>query len=536
MSSKTTHTYDSLGRLTSAQLPNGVSTTYSYDELGNRQTVVEIPPLTPPAPSLITIASLPKKLFGDFKNNPMMVLLSSGELIGWGNNSAGGLANGLSTNTTSIAQRLMFDPNTTSPASGTTIVDWAFTNANIYIVYSNGWVYSAGANDYGQLAQGDTTERDQLKRIEYFVTNSISINKVWAAASVYATNGGGCAYFLSSAGNLYGCGANAAGNLANNTTTNQSTPVTCLGLTGLSGSPTISDLQMSSDDANFACYLLMSNGTVMVAGANTVGQLGINTTTNRSASFTNALKFNGTSNVNLTNVVSISANGGFAGGSSVAANALAVDSSGNVWTVGNNVYGILGLGSTTSESVFYQVTALSNVAQAGLGGGYYGCGYAITTSGALYTWGYGGNNSLFQNNTTTRVETPTLATYIPGTSSKIYFPRGENLTTSAMQLFALTTAGKIVYAGAANGQIGLNNAVTSGAYYYIPSPLQILNGTETIDDVFVHGTSTAQRIFVLTSAGNLYACGLHANSICTGGIASDAAVASTAWYKISFMP
>jgi alpha-tubulin suppressor-like RCC1 family protein len=507
--------------------------------MGNRTTVVEIPPSTPPAPSLITVASLPKKVFGDHKYNPMMVLLSSGELIGWGNNSSGSLANGLGSNTTSVAQRLMFDPNTTPPLATASIVDWSFTSGNTYIVYSNGWVYSAGVNDYGQLGQGDTTARNQLKRIEYFVTNGISITNVWAAASVYATNGGGCAYFLSGTNVLYGVGANAAGNLANGTTTNQSTPVTCLGLTGLSGSPTISDLQMSSDDAYLACYLLMSNGTVMVAGANTVGQLGINTTTNRSASFTNALQAGGG---NLTNITAISANGGFAGGSSVAGNALALDSSGNMWTTGSNVYGILGLGTATNVSGFTQITSLTNVIAAGLGGGYYGCGYAITKSGSsppqLSTWGYGNNNSLFQNNTTTRIETPTLAT-LPSPPLKVFFARGEQLTNSAQQLFVLTSAGEIVYAGAANGQIGVASTTNPGYYYLIPSPVQILvqNETnETIDDIFVHGTSTAQRIFVLTSAGNLYASGTQANSICTGGVASDTAVANTAWFKISFMP
>jgi alpha-tubulin suppressor-like RCC1 family protein len=115
------------------------------------------------------------------------------------------LCNGIETATNSLPQRVVFDPTTTVPPSTATIVDWAFTNANLYVVYSNGWVYSGGSNTYGQLGHGDTTDRAYLKRIEYFVTNALSVTKVWANGGFGTTNGGGPVYFQASDFSMYGC-------------------------------------------------------------------------------------------------------------------------------------------------------------------------------------------------------------------------------------------------------------------------------------------------------------------------------------------
>src|SRR5262249_16095988 len=151
-----------------------------------------------------------------------------------------------------------------------------------------------------------------------------------------------------------------------------------------------------------------------VAGDNGTGQLGIGSTTNQTGSFVDAKK---TGSVPITNVASVSANGGRASTTN-GGNALVVDTSGNVWTTGYNAQGQLGLSDTTQRTLFTQVTALSNITKAEIGGGRTSYAYALNAAGQLYTCGYNGQNNLYRNNTTTPVSTPSLAPFVPGVISK----------------------------------------------------------------------------------------------------------------------
>ncbi len=526
MANKTSsYEYDKLGRIVKIAFADGASVSYSYDSAGNRTAVVEIAAVTPPAGQVPTVVQLPKKQLGDFVNTPMVVMLSTGNLVGWGDNTTSVLANGISTANVSPVQRVLFDQNTVTPPLAATIVDWAFSNANLYVVYSNGWVYSAGYNSYGQLGHGNTTTLPYLKRIEYFVTNSISVEKVWIGASYSATYGGGCAYFRATDKKIYGCGANLSGNLGNaaTPTTDVTTPAICAGITYTSNH--VIDVVVSNFGGYFSAYMLFNDGALMVAGFNAYGQLGVSNNTNVTGAFVSAKKSGG---ANFTGAALITA----LAQTNASANALVVDSSGDVWTTGLNSYGELGHGNLTALNVFTKVTALSNVSAAGIGGGP-PCAYAITNTGTLYTWGYNAANNLFKNNTTSPVTTPSTATATPGAVSKIIFPRGEALGTP--QLIALTTAGRLAYSGNPNGQSGVNNTSQPGAYYYVPTPASLLNGTENIVDVFVHGYATLQRWFILTDLGNLYASGYNTNAICTGGFSNGNPPLNVQFHRLSFL-
>ncbi len=264
-SNQAVYNYDQLGRLVNVTFSDGAMATYNYDVMGNRTTVVESAATTPSCcPPTVTAFS--KRITGDFKNSAMMVLLSTGELVGWGDTTTGALANGIEDNTMSLAQRLVFDPTSTTPPSTATIVDWVWTNGNVYVIFSNGWAYSAGANDYGQLGKGDTTDRPYLSRIEYFVTNSIEVTKVWAPGGYGTTDGGGPVYFQSSTYEMYGCGLNTAGNLGNASTptSNISTPAPCAGI-GFTTHHVI-DVAAVSNNADVSCYMLFNDGALYVAG------------------------------------------------------------------------------------------------------------------------------------------------------------------------------------------------------------------------------------------------------------------------------
>jgi len=522
MATAAAYNYDKLGRLTQVAFNDGSAITYNYDNMGNRTSVVQVA-----ASTLPTVAALPKPLAGSFPNNPMMVLLSNGLLKGWADNTTGALANGLSESNNSPIQDILFDPNTTVPPASESIVDWAFTNANLYVVYSNGWVYSAGKNHYGQLGHGDNVHRPYLKRIEYFVTNSLSVSKVWAASSASASSGGGCVYFQAADYSMYGCGANTAGNLGNasSPTSNVSTPAPCAGI-GYSANHVV-DVQASSWSSSFSAYMLFDDGTLKVAGYNGQGQLGTGNTSNVSGSFVSSQITGGS---DVSNFVSIQAHGGYSHGG----NAIAIDSNGDCWSTGHNGDGELGLGNTTSQTVFTKITALSNIVDAKIGGGGHGYAYALDDAGVLYTWGYNSSNNLFLNNSSSPVTTPTQANFVPGTIEKVFLPRPDNLGTSAAQMIVLSSDGLIAYAGADDGQIGIDNALYSGAYKVIPTPRSILDAAETIQDLFVHGYQNSQRWFVHTAGGNLYALGSNEDSICTGGYSSDAKAPNVAWFKISF--
>ncbi len=475
--------------------------------------------------------ALPKRGFGDFTSQAMTLLANAQAVFGWGNNATGALANASASAVTIPLQQTLFDPNTTMPFAGATVVDWAFTNGNLYVVFSDGTVYSAGDNTYGQLGKGDNTARPYLSRIDYFATNGITVQQVWAHGAAADTNGGGCVYFQTVGGPpqgyaLYACGANATGNLGNGGTTALNTPTLC---TGINTIEQATNVVLASPQGNsFSAYVLTADGQLWVAGGNTYGQLGI-TANPQSAGFTSALTSGGGS---LTFVRSISATGGDNAGVS----ALALDYNGNVWTSGYGGSGQLGLNSTGNVNRFNQINpSYFNdipIVQAAIGGGYYGYSYAIDEDGGLWTWGYNAQNNLFLGRTTNQLTPASNTAVLPaGTVASVFFPREEGLGAN-VQLFALlTNQTQIIYAGLANGQNGV--AAPGGNYKYIPLPPLNYQAGETIQSVYVHGTSTTQRLFVLTSVGNLYSFGANTTSVCTGGYSSDTMPTSVDGFNIA---
>ncbi len=477
--------------------------------------------------------ALPKRGFGDFTSQAMTLLANAQAVFGWGNNTTGALAAASVANLTLPLQQTLFDPNTTMPYPGATVVDWAFTNGNLYVVFSDGTVYSAGDNTYGQLGKGDNTARPYLSRIEYFVTNGITVQQVWAAGAGADTNGAGCVYFQTFGGPpggnaLYACGANTAGNLGNGTTGNLNLPTMCNGIMTVAVATNVVLATVSGN--NFSAYVLTSDGQLWVAGANGYGQLGV-TPNPQSSGFIHALTSTGS---NMSNIQSISATGG----GSYGVSALALDSSGTVWTTGYNNYGKLGLNTNPNNTNrFTAINAAwfnnTPILQAAIGGGYAGYAYAIDESGVLWTWGYNAQNNLFLGNTTQQNKPTSTAAILPaGTVGSLFFPREEGLGGNS-QLFALlANSTQIIYAGLNNGQSGV--AAPGGAYKYIPlPPLQTALEGEIIQTVYVHGTSTTQRLFVLTTLGNLYSFGANASSVCTGGFSSDTMPTSVDGFNIA---
>lgn len=140
-----------------------------------------------------------------------------------------------------------------------------------YALTANGEVWSWGYNNYGQLGHGDTATRSIAKRIEYFVTNNIQIAKVIPSRAGYYDHA--CVLFLATDGKLYGCGYNADGSCGNGTTATQTVPVRCGALTDI--------IHVAISGVQHSVLAVQSNGELWVWGANAYGQLGLGDVTPR---------------------------------------------------------------------------------------------------------------------------------------------------------------------------------------------------------------------------------------------------------------
>ena len=149
-----------------------------------------------------------------------------------------------------------------------------------YALDSSGQVFAWGLNNVGQLAQGDTSDRLFGARINYFVTNSLVVARIVVPSCLdsqeFITNGT-CAFFIMTDGSVYGVGNNTVGQLGDNTTVNKNLPVRCGTISGIVG------MVVSGHGPYCSVYAWSAaNGGLYSWGYNGYGQLGSGNTTNRS--------------------------------------------------------------------------------------------------------------------------------------------------------------------------------------------------------------------------------------------------------------
>jgi alpha-tubulin suppressor-like RCC1 family protein len=281
-------------------------------------------------------------------------LMSSGGVMCWGANSFGQLGDGTTTaRSTPVA--------VSGLTSGVTAI--AAGDDHTCALMSSGGVMCWGANSFGQLGDGTTTDRSTPVAVSGLASGVTAI-----AAGGFHT----CA--LMSSGGVWCWGYNFFGQLGDGTTTARSTPVAVSGL--VSGVTAIA----AGDDHTCA---LMSSGGVMCWGANWSGQLGDGTTTARST----PVAVSG-----LASGVTAIAAGDF--------HTCALMSSGGVWCWGYNFFGQLGDGTTTARSTPVAVSGLASGVTAIAAGGFHTC--ARTSSGGVRCWGYNFFGQLGDGTTTTR--------------------------------------------------------------------------------------------------------------------------------------
>jgi len=238
-----------------------------------------------------------------------------------------------------------------------------------------------GRNNTGQL--GDNTTIDRSTPVTTFTGGAN-----WKQVSGNPGKSGTHTAAIKTDGTLWTWGNNNNGQIGDNTTTNRNTPVTTFaGGTNWK--------QVACGETHTAA--IKTDGTLWTWGNNNRGQIGDNTTANKTTPVTT---FAGGTNWKQV----------ACGGDNMAA----IKTDGTLWTCGRNLNGQLGdntaIDRSTPVTTFAGGTNWKQVA----------CGYqhiaAIKTDGTLWVWGLNANGQLGINTITNR-STP-VTTFAGGTNWK----------------------------------------------------------------------------------------------------------------------
>lgn len=293
----------------------------------------------------------------------VFALMQDGTVRAWGSNLGGVLGDGTTATDRSV-------PIQVSGLTGA--VSLAIGNTTAYALMSDGTVRAWGSNGDGQLGNGTTVNNSNVP---------VQVTGITGAKSVSASVQG-AAYALMPDGTVRAWGYNRAGQLGNGTTTASNVPVE---VTGITGAVSLAALYGS-------VYALMPDGTVRAWGANDHGQLGNGTTNNYSSV-----------PVQVTGLTSTTALTAAYDTYGVVDVVYALMSDGTVRAWGSNGYGQLGNGTTIDSSTPVQVTGLTGAQS--LSTAESGSVYALMSDGTVRAWG---NNRYGQlgNGTTTSTNTP----------------------------------------------------------------------------------------------------------------------------------
>ncbi len=187
-------------------------------------------------------------------------------------------------------------------------------------------------------------------------------------------NANASAFGLTTAGALYGWGANANGQLGVGDVTPRSSPVAVLG--GL----TFTDVFQDGDGLATSTFAITADGTLYAWGGNSNGQLGLGDVTPRSSpvAVLGGLKFSRVLNCLVQN----STGGGVF--------TLGMTTSNTLYAWGYNGDGQLGVGNVTPRSSPVAVLGGLTFATMGSPGGFV---YGVTLDGLMYAWGSGLNGN-----------------------------------------------------------------------------------------------------------------------------------------------
>ena len=291
------------------------------------------------------------------------------ELWNWGRNSYGQIGDNTTTNRSTPVTTLAGGANWKQVSCG-----YNHTLA----VKTDGTLWTWGRNSTGQLGVNNTTNR--LTPVTTFAGGTN-----WKQVSCGSRH----TTAIKTDGTLWTWGTNSSAQLGDNTSTNRSTPVTTF-----AGGTNWKQVACGQDHT----AAIKTDGTLLTWGRNLSGQLGDNTTTDRSTPVTT---FAGGTNWKQV-----------AGGGD--SHTAAIKTDGTLWTWGWNLFGQLGDNTTTSRNTPVTTFAGGTNWKQISGGDLHTS--AIKTDGTLWTWGRNLSGQL-GDNTTTQRNTP-VTTFVGGTNWK----------------------------------------------------------------------------------------------------------------------
>lgn len=380
---------------------------------------------------------------------------------------------------------------------------------SIYVLASDGSLWSAGYNGYGQLGRGFTGSS-----FTYSQNNAILQKITFSGGGIvkkFATNlstGGGATTCLalvqtSSGETLYGWGYNGNGQLGNGTTSDANTPQV---LSCSDGASTITDIAVVGRSSYGVTTVLFSSGRVKASGYNGQAQLSRgNTSQPGSPTFEFVNVSAGTP---LANIVEIAgAEGGYS-------TLYFRTSGGIIYSVGYNGYGQLGNGTTTSTSTYMVQVSGGAIFPTGSGRNIFSTGayntafvFAFRANGNLVAWGYNGYGQLGDGTTTNRFSPVAVSSHTTSNVSKIITLTAETSAESSFSAI-LRTDGSIFVAGRnAYGNLGLGTTSNTLTFTQIPFDKSIVK-----DIAFVgRWDDSTPYLLILTTDGSLYTTGYNNN-------------------------
>jgi alpha-tubulin suppressor-like RCC1 family protein len=326
------------GNSSFAFVPDGSLWAWGYNangRLGNGNTTTQLVPVPATLGTVRAVAS------GGLHT---IALKADKTVWAWGNNSQGQLGNGGAPGDSLAPVQVSGLTNIKSIAAG---ADHSLA------VDESGNVFAWGSNSSGQLGSATPAMR----------TTPVVIGSLSGVTAVFAA--GEFSFAIKSGdGSVSAWGANAFGQLGNNSTTPSATPVTVSGLTNVKALAAGSTYVLA----------LKNDGTVWSWGSNSVGQLG-----------------RGTAESSLTPVQTRTLMGAIAIAAGDA-HGIAARKDGTVWAWGSNGEGQLGVGSTPTVALSpLLVSGISGLVDVAAGLNH---SLGVKADASVWSWGHGANGEL----------------------------------------------------------------------------------------------------------------------------------------------
>ena len=413
-----------------------------------------------------------------------------------------------------LRHQVRFDPGNGDPVIIQTVDEWGLasrpdTNPTRAGYQFDGWFQGEAAYDFTQPISEDTTVTAKWSRPGSWSRSpasgptgggtSVTLTAPSGAlgARLAGINAGGShSVSVSSDGQVYAWGDNTHGQIGDGTHTGRTLP------TGTAAPADVLFTQATAGRNHTAA--LDATGRIWTWGDNSDGQLGRGTVGGDDS--TPGLAATGDTRFTQIN----------AGDD----HTIALDTTGHIWTWGNDTYGQLGRGTAGSATGTPAIRPMPEGTPPGLvytqiqaGGNH---SLAIANNGTLYAWGDDTYGQLGDNKTGTATATPSpvrTPTGAPPSFTWLYLSAGKDHTLAIATDTTANTTAVYAFGSGRHGQIGKFGA---GADNPLPTKTDLPNGADILR--VSAGGQTSQAII---STGTLFTWGSNTNSQIGDGTNTD---------------